>query len=151
MDKGLIGFVLVFILLIGASVYMGNADQITPNVAQAQADLSIGAAPVQVLEKGAAWALKLLAGAAFTGIAVAAFGEFKKFYKNWTRNSQMKRWAPGPNANWQQQPTRNLGLTRNDLLLLALSGKVEADSLRPQNRLGKMREPVGDDSLDLEI
>ena len=129
MDKGLIYFVLIFAMLIGASIYQGNTDQITPNVARAQADLAIGAAPVQVIEKGATWVLKLLAGATFTGMIAFAFTESKKIYKTWMRNSQMKRWQPGPNAQWQQQP-KSPSLSRTDLLMLALAGK-----LPDQNRI----------------
>jgi len=150
MDKGLIAFSLVFVLLIGASIYQGNADQITPNVAQAQADLSIGAAPVQVIEKGAAWILKLLVGATVTGVAAAAFTEFRKFYKTWQRSVQMKRWQSGPNANWQPQAPRTPSLSKADLFTLLLANKAPEGN-RINTQLETIRGTSSDEDINLEF
>jgi hypothetical protein len=151
MDKGLIAFSLVFVLLIGAGIYQGSADQITPNVAQAQADLSIGAAPVQVIEKVGTWVLKLIGGAAFTGILAFVYTESRKAYKNWTRSVTMKRWQPGPNANWQQQAPRTPTLSKADLFTLLLAGKLpEGNRINPQ--LGAMRNTSStEDDINVEF
>jgi len=149
MDKTILLFLMVFIMLIGAAMYQGNADQITPNVAQAQADLSIGAAPVQVLEKGATWLLKIIGGAAFAGTAAAIFTELRKNYKLWQRNSQMKRWQPGPNAQWQPQQPKVQSLTRMDQLLLALAGRLPENRSTP--KVVTTRPTMPDDDIDLEF
>lgn len=150
MNKEMVAFIVIFLMLIGAGIYQGNADQITPNVAQAQADLSIGAAPVQVLEKGATWLLKLIGGAAFAGTAAAIFTELRKNYKLWQRNSQMKRWQPGPNAQWQPQQPKVQSLTRMDQLLLALAGRLpEANRITP--KVVTTQPASHDEDIDLEF
>ena len=150
MDKNFIGFMLVFALVIAASLAFANTDQITPVVAEAQADAAIGAPTVQVVEQGASLILKLLVGATVAGIAAAVFAEVRKAYKTWQRNSLRKRWTTGPNAQWrQQQPMPKL--RREDLMLLALSGRLPADSLRTSPRRGSMRVQDEEQDIDLEM
>jgi hypothetical protein len=150
MNKEMIGFLLVFVLLIGASVYMGNADMIAPTVAQAQAGLVIGETPVQVIKAGASWVVKLLLGAVFTGIAAAAFTEIRKAYKVWKRNGTMRRWQAGPNAQWQQQAPRTPSLTRADLFTMLLAGRLpENNRIKPQ--LGTMRTADEEEEFGLEF
>lgn len=150
MDKGLLFFIIVFVALIGAGVYMGNADQITPTIAQAQAEMSIGVAPVQVLEKGASWLLKLFGGALFTGIVAASFTELRKVYKLWKRNWTMRRWQSGPNAQWQQSAPRTPSLTRADLFTMLLAGKVPENN-RINPRVSPNRVSDDDEAIDLEF
>jgi hypothetical protein len=150
MNKEMIGFVLVFVLLIGAGIYQGNADQITPNVAQAQADMAIGAGPVQVLEKGASWVLKLIGGAMFTGILAFVYTESRKAYKLWKRNSTMKRWQSGPNANSQQQSPRTPTLSKADLFTMLLAGKLPENN-RINPRVNMNRVATEDDDIELEF
>jgi hypothetical protein len=150
MDKGLIFFVLVFLLLIGASMYMGNADTIAPTVAQARADLVIGETPVQVIKAGAAWAVKLLLGAVFTGIAAAAFTEIRKAYKVWKRNGTMRRWQSGPNAQWQQSTPRTPTLSKADLFTMLLAGRLPENN-RIKTQLGTMRTADEEEEIGLEF
>lgn len=150
MDKTMLFFIVVFVALIGAGIYQGNADQITPNVAQAQADLSIGAAPVQVLEKGASWLLKLIGGATFTGILAFVFTESRTAYKLWKRNSNMKRWQSGPNAQWQQSQPKELRLSPTDKLMLLLAGKLPENN-RSNPMVSMNRPSAEDDGIELEF
>ncbi len=150
MNKGMVGYIVVFLLLIIGTTIWASYDSITPAVAQAQAEISVGAAPVQVMQKGASWILKLLAGATFTGIAAAAFSEVKKAYRAWQRNSEMKRWTSGPNAQWrQQQNTTSMPrLKREDLMLLALmQGRVPSQAMRPNS----IQRDQADDDIPLEF
>src|SRR3990172_2538094 len=151
MNKGLLFYFLVFVGLIGAGLYQANSDEIMPTIVRAQADIAMGEGPVQVIEKGASLILKLLAGAMFAGIAAAVFSEGRKIYKTWMRNGQLKRWQGGPNAQWKQ-PTQaqQPKLRREDLMLLALSGRVPTENLRNNSRLGVKRTPVEDDD-DIEL
>lgn len=139
MDKGFMAYLLVFVLLIAAAVTFSSVDQITPAAAQARADLAVGATTVQAVEQGASLLLKLTLGAVVTGVAAAAFAEFRKWYATWKRNSLRKRWQGGPNAQWKQTPQALPKLTREDLMLLALSGRTPADMSRISPRRGMSR------------
>lgn len=153
MDKGFFGYLLVFVLLIAAAVAFSSVDQITPTIAQAQAEHAVGTNVYATAEKGASLLLKLLMGATVTGVAAAVFAEARKAYRTWQRNSQAKRWAGGPNAQWKGQKAPSVPkLTREDVLLLALSGRgVPADSLRPSQRRGMSRVQNEEEDVDLEM
>jgi hypothetical protein len=144
-----IGFILIFLLLIAAALAFANTDQITPAVAQAEAEITVGANTVQVVQKSASFILKLFVGASAAGVAAAAFAEAHKAYKMWKRNSLKKRWVPGPNAQWKQPQLPKL--RREDLMLLALSGKLPADNLRPNPKRGSIRVQDGEQNTDLEM
>lgn len=146
MDKGLLSFLLVFVALIGASLAFANTDQITPAVAQAQAEIAVGPSAVQALEQSVSWVAKFMLAGFFAGIAAAVFAEARKAYKAWKRNSQARRWQAGPNAQWKQPTEAGSRLTRNDLLLLALSGRYPADQLRTSLRPGVKRTASSDDN-----
>jgi len=151
MNKGMLGYLLIFGLLIAASLVFANTDQITPTIAQAQAEISMGPGTVQAVKKGASWIMTLLTGATFAGIAAAVFSEVRKVYKTWMRNSQTRRWQGGPNAQFKQSTPAQPKLRREDLMLLALSGRVPPGMMRTSPRLGKMRAHVEDDDIDLEF
>lgn len=151
MEKGLFVYLLIFLVLIGASLTFANTDQITPTVAEAQAEMAVGPTTVQTVEKGVSWLLKLTVGAVAAGIAAAVFTEVRKAYKAWKRDSTARRWQPGPNAKWQQQPQQPK-LRREDLLLLALSGKYPIEQLQTKTGRGSMRVASSeDDDFELEI
>ena len=145
-----IGFILIFFLLIMAALTFANTDQITPAVAQAEAEMTVGANTVQAVQKSASFILKLLMGTSAAGIAAAVFAEARKAYKAWKRNSQRRRWTPGPNAQWKQQQQLPK-LRREDLMLLALSGKLPTESLRSSPRRGSMRVSDDEQETDLEM
>lgn len=151
MDKGFIAYMLVFVLLIGAAVTFSSMDQITPTIAQAQAEHALGSTTYQSVEKGASLLLKLTLGAVVTGIAAAAFAEARKAYKMWQRNSRAKRWASGPNAQWRNQQQALPKLRREDLMLLALSGRIPADGLRSNLRRGVNRAQEEEVETRLEM
>lgn len=153
MDKGFVAYLLVFVLLIAAAVAFSSVDQITPAAAQAKAEHALGATTYQTVEQGMSLLLKLTLGAVVTGIAAAAFAEARKAYKTWQRNSMRKRWQAGPNAQWKGQNGPQLPkLTREDVMLLALSGRgVPADSLRPSQRRGMSRVQNEEEDVDLEM
>lgn len=151
MDKGFFAYLLVFVLLIVAAVAFSSVDQITPAIAQAEAEHAMGATTYQTVEQGMSLLLKLSLGAVVTGIAAAAFAEFRKAYKTWQRNSRAKRWAGGPNAQWKGQPQALPKLRREDLMLLALSGRMPPDAAQPGSRRGTMRAQGEEDEVELEM
>lgn len=153
MDKGFVGYLLVFVLLIGAAVAFSSVDQITPTIAQANADLAVGANTVQAVEQGISLLLKLTLGAMVTGVAAAAFAEARKAYKAWQRNSQAKRWAGGPNAQWKGQRNQPAipKLTREDVLLMALSGRRLDEGQRFSPRRGMSRAQDEEEDVELEM
>lgn len=158
MDKGFAAYLLVFVLLIVLAVGFSSMDGITPTVAQAQAEMAVGTSTVQAVETGASWLLKLTLGAAVTGVAAAAFAEARKAYKTWQRNSKRKRWQAGPNAQWKHTP-QVPKLTREDVMLLALSGRTPADGLRtsprrgmiPRDGINRAREEEEDVELEMPL
>lgn len=152
MDKGFTGYLLVFVLLIVAAVAFSSVDQITPTIAQANADLAVGANTVQAVEQGMSLLLKLSLGAVVTGIAAAAFAETRKAYKTWQRNSMRKRWQAGPNAHWKGQNAPQLPkLTREDVLLMALSGRRLDAGQRYSPRRGVNRARDEEEDVELEM
>ncbi|MFZ5856750.1 MAG: hypothetical protein ACOYZ6_07965 [Chloroflexota bacterium] len=150
--KGLVGFLVVFALLIVAGIAISNVDGITPLVAEAQAGISIGTNAMLTLEKGAAILLKLLIGATVAGVTAAVFTEVRKAYSLWKRNARTGRWQAGPNANWQTKPPTEPKLRREDLMLLALTGRYPVDKLAGRPRVGRMRnESADDDELNISM
>jgi len=149
--KGMFAYLMIFLVLITAITIWGNYDTITPAVAQAQADMSIGAGPVQVIEKGASWLLKLVAGATFAGIFAVVLSEGRKIYKAWMRSSHTRRWLPGPNAQYRQQSSQQMPkLSRTDLMLMALIGRSPNQGSLP--KMGSVRnQSDSDDEIDLEF
>jgi hypothetical protein len=152
MDKGFITYMLIFLLLISAAVTLSSIDQITPTIAQAQAEMTIGTSTVQVVEKGMSLLLKLMLGAVVAGVAGAAYAEARKAYKTWQRNSMRRRWVSGPNAQWRGQKAPSMPkLTREDILLMALAGRTPADGLRPSPRRGMSRVQDDEEEVELEM
>jgi hypothetical protein len=134
-----------------AAVVFGNIDQITLNVAQAQAEMAVGTNTVQVIEKGAGWLVKLLIGGMVTGVAVAVYADVRKAIKTWQRNSRVRRWAAGPNAQWQPSQNQLPKLRREDLMLLALTGRMPSDNPRPSPTRGSMRVQDDEEEVNLEM
>jgi uncharacterized membrane protein YdcZ (DUF606 family) len=153
-NNGLFVFLLVFLLIVLAGIGLANQNQIMPAVAQAEASASIGTETFLVMEKGVALLLKFLVGAIVAGVAAAAFGETKKAYNAWKKSAQTGRWQGGPNARWQTTAPKAPSeprLTRQDLMLLALSGKYPAASGTPKLNLRKTRSEASDEELDVVL
>lgn len=153
-NNGLFIFLLVFLLIAVAGIGLANRNQIMPAVAQAEASASIGTETFLAVEKGAALFLKLLAGATITGVAAAVWSETRKAYKAWKRSAQTGRWQSGPNARWQTTTPKAPSeprLTRQDLMLLALSGKYPATGGMPKLNLRKTRSEASDEELDVVL
>lgn len=151
MDKGFIVYLLAFVLLIGAAVAFSSLDQITPTIAQAEAEHALGATTYQAVEQGASLLVKLLIGGVVAGVAGAAFAEARKAYKTWQMNSRRKRWTSGPNAQWKGQSSSMPKLTREDVMLLALSGRTPADMLKNSPRRGVIRARDEGEEAELEM
>lgn len=151
MDKGFVVYLLAFVLLIGAAITFSSVDQITPTIAQAQAEKALGATTYQAAEQGASLLVKLLIGGVVAGVAGAAFAEARKAYKTWQRNSKRKRWQGGPNAQWKGQSPSMPKLTREDVMLLALSGRKLDEGQRPSPRRGVIRARDDEDEAELEM
>jgi hypothetical protein len=130
MEKyGLAGFIFIFGLIVIAAVGLGNSDQIAPAVARAQIGMAVGEPAAEAFTGGAALVVRLLIGGVAAGVASAVFVEARKGYRLWKRQAQSGRgWKSGPNAQWQKQPSQPQ-LSRQDLMLLALSGKYPIEKL----------------------
>lgn len=150
-ERGLIAFVLVFGLLAAVAIGLGNMNTITPVVAEAKAEVMVGSFAAETLKEGLSLVAKLTIGAVVTGIAAAVFTEARKAYGLWKRNTLTRRWAPGPNANFQQREPQSPKLRREDLMLLAMMDKYPAGA----GLMGKLRarRPAAqsDDSDELNI
>lgn len=146
-NSGLLLFTALFVLLIATANLLGNYDPIVSSVPKAQAAMVIGAQATDWVEYGLRWIIGLALGATFTGFGVAAFGEARKAYRLWKRSAQAGRWQSGPNAQWQKQP-QNPKLSRQDMILLALSGRLP-QSERPITRLAG--DEHDDDELGIQL
>lgn len=147
MSKGMIGYVVVFVLLIAASLITANTEEITPTMAQAQGDLSVGVGTFTTIEKIGALLFKMALGTIITSVLTVAAVQGWKHYKQWERGERARRWNPGPNARWQQgnAAPRTSNLRREDLMLLALmNGRMPSNNVI-QPRLKANREPVQDE------
>lgn len=148
-SAGLFIFIILFLAVIIASVALGSYDPIAPTVAHGQAELAIGADWTTGISAVSSWIFKLALGGIFTGIGVAAFGEGRKAYKLWKRNAQAGRWQSGPNANFQRAPSTGPKLTRQDMLLLALSGRLPNDGKGPT--FSAVNSQQDDDELGINL
>jgi hypothetical protein len=148
-SSGLFTFTILFLAVIAASVVLGSYDPIAPTVAHGQAELAIGAGWMTGISAASSWIFKLALGGIFTGLGVAAFGEGRKAYKLWKRNAQAGRWQSGPNANFQRNPATGPKLTRQDMLLLALSGRLPNDGKGPT--FSTVNAPQDDDELGINL
>ena len=149
-NQGLIGFVVVFVLVVAIGWMLGSQDQITPIVAEAQAGAAIGGTTVMALEKVGSLVLKLLLGAVVAGVATGAFSEFKSAYKAWKKSAQAGRWTGGPNANFKKQPAEPK-LRREDLMLLALADRLPRGTATRMNVGRARRDASDDDDLNIEM
>lgn len=149
-DSGLALFTLLFVVIIAASVMMGNYDAITPAVTHAKSDLAIGSTWTNGLGTAMTWLFKLSLGATLTGFGVAAFHEAWKAYKLFKRNSQAGRWQSGPNAYWQKSESQGPRLTKNDLMFMSLLERTP-DRLRSWIKPGLAKREDEDDEDELDI
>jgi hypothetical protein len=150
-EKGLLVFIVFFVGLVLASITLASIDEITPRVAEAQASVAIGGNSVMAIEKGMSILLKLLAGAAITGAFTAAFTTIRKEYRDWKRSARMGRWQAGPYARWQTRPEAPPKLRREDLMLLALSGRYPPDGLARRSPVRSTRAQPEPDELDIDL
>ncbi len=122
-DGMLIIFVLLIMAVVGIAFVLGDSDSITPVVVQGQMQMTLGHNATSWINSVMGWIIKLALGSVFAGFGVALFNELRKAYGLWKRNAQAGRWQPGPNANWQR-PSSTSRLSKQDMLLLALSGRL---------------------------
>ena len=147
MDKGLIGFLLVFVLLIIAGVTLANSDPITPAVVEARAEVYAGPVTMSVIDQGMVFVLKWIGGATLAGLFGAAFVEGRKLYRMWMRDQRFRRvrfpQEQGPQAPMQRLPK----LTREDLMLMLMSGRMPQRAYQPNIPPGK----EGQDEIELDF
>lgn len=149
--SGMVVFVVLFILLIAGTSVLGNYDSVTPEMAHSQAALAVGTGLTAGISTALNWMFKLALGGVCTGFGIAAFNESRKGYKLWKRQSQSGRWQGGPNAGWQKQP-QGPKLRREDLMLLALSGKFGQSNLSTMPRMNaRLSTDNDDDELDIQL
>ena len=122
-DGTLIIFVLLIMAIVGVAFVLGNSNSITPVVAQGQMQMTLGHNTTSWINSVMSWIIKLALGGVFAGFGAALFNELCKAYSLWKRNAQAGHWQPGPNANWQR-PSSTSRLSKQDMLLLALSGRL---------------------------
>ncbi len=123
-NPGMLIYVALFAGVIIASVALGGYDPITPAVPEAKAALLVGPQAAGWIGGGLNWLVGLVIGGVCTGFGVAAFREIYKAYSLWKRDATAGRWQSGPNANWQRPQAQGAKLSRQDMLLLALSGRL---------------------------
>lgn len=152
MDKHLIAFGLIFLLLIAASLTFANVDQISPAVTQAKAENALGPTAAEAISQGLTWIGKILLGGLFAGVMLTVYTEGRKAYRTWTRSQQARRWQAGPNAQWQSQSPGMPRLKREDLILMALASGQKIP-LGPTSRTapGAKRAADTDESIELEF
>lgn len=143
-------FMIVFAALAVSSVVVGQSDAIGSELPRAQVAMAIGGAATGWLSTAMNWLVGLVIGGICTGVGVAAFGEISKAYKLWKRQAQAGRWQSGPNAGWQKQPAAPK-LNRQDLLLLALSGRLPQGSSRVVSNSASDYTQSNDDDLGIEM
>lgn len=150
LDSGLVFFTVLFLVVIAVSVALGSYDPMTPAIARGQAQLTLGDGWTTGISTAFNWIFKLAVGGIFTGFGVAAFNEARKAYSLWKRMAQAGRWQGGTNANWQRSQPQGQKFTKQDMLLLALSGRLPQNE-RPSTALRLAQDERGDDELDIEM
>jgi len=145
---GLVLFGAVFITIIAVSFAVGNYDPISAAVAQGQTQIAAGPTVTTWLSAGMNWLLGVAIGGFCIGFGVAAFNEVRKAYRLWKRQTQAGRWQAGPNAQFQRSQSVGPKLSRQDMLLLALSGRLP-QAERPTATFQPNQSD--DDDLNIEI
>ena len=139
--KSMAPFLIVFFVLILAAWGYASYDPITPAVVQARAETAAGPVMVDVFDQGLSLLFKFIGAAGLAGVLAFVWGEIRKRRDLWWQENTTRRWRGGPNAQFRQQPALPK-LKREDLMLLALSGK----------RLPQVREErVRDDDTQVDI
>ena len=139
--KSLAPFAVVFVVLILAAWGYASYDPITPAVVQARAETAAGPVVVDVLDQGLSLLFKFISAAGFASVLAFVWGEMRKRNALWWRENTTRRWRGGPNAQFQRQQSLPK-LKREDLMLLALSGK----------RIPQVREErVRDDDTQVDL
>lgn len=149
-DGGLVIFTVLIVVVIAVSVTLGSYDPMTPAIARGQAQLAIGDGWTTGISTAFGWIFKLAVGGIFTGFGIAAFREARKAYGLWKRTAQAGRWQGGPNANWQRSQPQGQKFTKQDMLLLALSGRLPQSERTPSS-MRFAQDERGDDELDIEM
>lgn len=149
-SRGLIAFILVFAVLAGAAIWIGNTDTITPVVAEAKAEVMVGAFAAEAVKQSLSLLAKLILGGITAGIAAAVFAEARKAYSLWKRNATRGRWAPGPNANYQRE-TQAPKIRKEDLMFMALLDKYPAGAGLAQRLRARRPVAQSDDGDELDI
>jgi len=120
--KSALPFLLVFAVLILAAWGYASYDPITPAILEARAEMTAGPVLVDVVNQGLSVLAKLIGAAGVAGVLAFVWKEIVKRRELWWRENTTRRWRGGPNAQWRPQPSVPK-LKREDLMLLALSGK----------------------------
>lgn len=128
MDDGkvIIIFGLAILLLAAAAVWAGQSDPLTPVMAQAQTNLSVGTQASMTFDAIFAIAWKGIVLLLLGGVVWFVFAYGPKLYRQWEKRNAVK-WKGGPNAYWGKQ--REPRLTRNDLMFYALANR---EGVRPE-------------------
>jgi hypothetical protein len=134
--KSLLPYLLVFALIIGIAIYMGQSDPITPMVLEARAETAAGPVAMSAMNQGASWLLKLLTGATVAGVLGFALGEGYRLYQMWLREENTRRWRrPVSSAGAPVSRTRLPKISREEMLMLMLGankGQLNNSSLRAE-------------------
>jgi len=146
--NGLVGYGLVFLLIITLAIGISSYDGVAVTVTEARAGTAMGMQTVFALETLLNWGIRAVVGGIFSGIAIMVYREAKKSYGTWKRSGRRRRWKLGPNANFQQANSIPK-LSKNDLMLLALArGNAPNESRRP-GTLSQADFP--NDDIDVEF
>ena len=150
MNKGMAGYVLVFMLLISAGIVLGNQDPITPAIMEARAETSTGPVIMSAINQGLSFGMKLLMGATIAGVLSFVWVEGGKWYRKLWSEQLTRRWKPGPNAQFQQQQ-KMPRLTREDVLLMALANRDGRVPRFNSTRVPRGNNQEADNEIDISL
>jgi len=150
MDKGFVGFMLVFLLLALSGIALGHWNSIPATVAAADVKGATGPWEALALNKVLSIIVRFLFTAVFSGIMLLVFTEGKKAYSLWKKDSMTRRWKPGPNANWKPPQQTGSRLTKNDLMFMSLLGQVPP-RLKQQQFTRQTNEQDDGNDLDIDL
>jgi len=149
-DGALVIFILLIMAVVGFAFVLGNSSSITPVTTQGRMQMTLGHDVTSWINAAVSAIFKLALGGVFAGFGIAAFNEFRKAYRLWKRNAQGGRWTPGPNANWQRSPSAPK-LSKQDMLLLALSGRLPGFDTRVPRYSTSEKTEDKEDQLDIRL
>lgn len=145
--------ILILLIIVAASLFLGNSDPIPVATGQAEANALLSEIPA------GGWIANKFMGTLFSiilsGVVLGIAGVFIAQGRKWLRDRQYtQKWKGGPNAQWNEKAPKQPKMDANQMLQLAMLEKLtplssKTPTTTPPYILSQQPQP--EESLDLRF